>query len=175
MQKPHVVNLEHLIEGTAEQLEFFERAVVLLAQASDAELIEHAKGYLAGRTDSVGAQLMQHTHRLHPIRYLEYLESNTAEDLEEFVVAVRRQARFMRNMLHEKAAGLCTEASIKSAVDEYHRFLASLRGCDDGVEPPSALVDLVWHTHMQDAERYRSDCLAIVGRLVDHDDEIGDA
>ena len=84
MQEPHVVNLEHLIEGTAEQLEFFERAVVLLAQASDAELIEHAKGYLAGRTDSVGAQLMQHTHRLHPIRYLEYLESNAAEDLEEF-------------------------------------------------------------------------------------------
>ena len=37
------------------------------------------------------------------------------------------------------------------------------------LEPP-LVVDLLWHTHMQNPRRYRVDCIAIAGRMIDHDD-----
>ena len=61
-----------------------------------------------------------------------------------------------------------TCGAVESAVDDYMVFLSAMRHTD--ALEPSAMVDLVWHTHLQMPDRYHKDCVRIAGRLIDHDD-----
>jgi hypothetical protein len=61
-----------------------------------------------------------------------------------------------------------TRSAVEQAVGDYIGFLSAMRHVD--ALEPSALVDLVWHTHQQMTDRYHKDCVRIAGRLLDHDD-----
>jgi hypothetical protein len=37
---------------------------------------------------------------------------------------------------------------------------------------PTAIVDLVWHTHMLDPLRYGSETRKLAGRFVNHEDDV---
>ena len=75
----------------------------------------------------------------------------------------------MQRMLAQRQA-VATSASISAAVEGYHAFLRQMRLQPSGLEP-SALVDLVWHTHQQHPVRYVlpslpiSSSAKILGRL----------
>ena len=65
----------------------------------------------------------------------------------------------MQRMLAQRQA-VATSASISAAVEGYHAFLRQMRLRPIGLEP-SALVDLVWHTHQQHPVRYVLPSLSI--------------
>ena len=170
-------DLKFLAAATAKHFGFYERALSLLDSTQDDELAALAGRYLAGaEPDSLGIELMRHAHRLRPLRYVQAQgrgqATPSAAEVQWLVAAVRRSGRFMQTMVAERRAGLCNSAAIAAATAAYGAFLASMRHAAESREPPSALVDMVWHVHMQ-RERYRDDCAAIVGRLLDHDDEVG--
>jgi hypothetical protein len=120
-------------------------------------------------------ELVWRTHMLHPRQYAQdKARLNAGEERHavglDLVQALRRQQAFMRRVV---AAGALYEAPgmVTAAVKEYTSFLTRLRRTPDNKYlQPSLLEDLVWHTHQQCPARYASDCVQIVGRLVDHDD-----
>ena len=83
---------------------------------------------------------------------------------------MRRQQRFMRGMLADRAA-LDSEAAIAAAVDEYRAFLDHFHhSAEERV--PTPVVDLVWHTHMLDPRRYGCETRKLAGRFVNHEDDV---
>ena len=88
----------------------------------------------------------------------------------DLVAAMRRQARFMRGMLAERAA-YDSEATLAAAVGEYRAFLDRFHHSEEE-RVPTALVDLVWHTHMLDPLRYGSETRKLAGRFVNHEDDV---
>ena len=88
----------------------------------------------------------------------------------DLVAAMRRQARFMRGMLADRAA-YDSEAALAAAVGEYRAFLDHFHHSEEE-RVPTALVDLVWHTHMLDPLRYGSETRKLAGRFVNHEDDV---
>jgi len=68
-----------------------------------------------------------------------------------------------------------TGVNIDELVQEYRRFLALKVLYKDTATPtdlsPSALVDLVWHTHMNNPSHYQDSCHKLGVRIIDHDPE----
>jgi len=50
--------------------------------------------------------------------------------------------------------------------NDYHRFL--IQAGKNVRVSPTPVVDLLWHTHLQDKEQYRRECLLIAGTFVEH-------
>ena len=73
----------------------------------------------------------------------------------------------MGSILAQRAL-LETGSAVEAAIGDYVVFVSKMRHAE--ALEPSALVDLVWHTHQQMTDRYHQDCLRIAGRLIDHDD-----
>ena len=73
----------------------------------------------------------------------------------------------MGSILAQRAL-LETGSAVEAAIGDYVVFVSKMRHAE--TLEPSALVDLVWHTHQQMTDRYHQDCLRIAGRLIDHDD-----
>ena len=88
----------------------------------------------------------------------------------DLVAAMRRQQRFMRDMLAVRAA-YDSEEAMAAAVDAYRSFLDHFHHSAEELVP-TAVVDLVWHTHMLDPLRYGAETRALAGRLVDHEDDV---
>lgn len=107
--------------------------------------------------------------------------------MHELVSAVRKQQVFMVKVLeqlhvltvqHSSSPEEETAAKIFDIVQQYLCFLRSVgkarQSSQDtvavavGLEPPSTLVDLVWHVHQQCPERYSQDCQTLCGVFVDH-------
>ena len=55
-------------------------------------------------------------------------------------------------------------AAYRSFLDHFHHSAEEL--------VPTAVVDLVWHTHMLDPLRYGTETRALAGRLVNHEDDV---
>jgi hypothetical protein len=118
-------------------------------------------------------ELLHHIHALHPAVY-PTLPSSTSRCSLDLVKLARRHVPFMEQLLVFRDS--CEDASaIESlllvAVQDYSRFLVSLRGQADGSlkSVPSLLVDHIWHTHMSWSPRlYSEDCLRVCGHGVDH-------
>ena len=88
----------------------------------------------------------------------------------DLVAAMRRQQRFMRGMLADRAT-FDSEAAIAAAVDEYRAFLDHFHhSAEERV--PTPVVDLVWHTHMLDPRRYGCETRKLAGRFVNHEDDV---
>ena len=184
--------LHYLVEPTLAQFQYFETAILLLRGTSDKQLAaavgEYAcflKAHLRRNAAQEAcpecllgpaAELAWRVHKLRPIAYIaacERLQSSLVpSDAHEvlgmdLVAAIRRQESFMRSILAQRAL-LETRSAVEQAVGDYIGFLSALRHVD--ALEPSALVDLVWHTHQQMTDRYHEDCVRIAGRLLDHDD-----
>ena len=76
----------------------------------------------------------------------------------------------MQQILDARVSTESQPGVLETAIDEYKHFLQQARSCDTLV--PSLLVDLVWHTHQQFSNAYAADCIALAGRLIDHDDDL---
>ena len=66
---------------------------------------------------------------------------------------------FMKGMLAQRQV-VATNTDISAAVQGYHAFLQRMRLHPSGLQPPSRLIDLVWHTHQQHPARYANVILA---------------
>ena len=184
--------LQYLVEPTLAQFQYFEAAILLLQGTSDKQLAAAVAEYACFLTAHLrrnaaqeacpecllgpAAELAWRVHKLRPIAYMAACEriqsSLVPNDPQEvlgvdLVAAVRRQQSFMSSILAQRAL-LATRSAVEQAVGDYIGFLSAMRHVD--ALEPSALVDLVWHTHQQMADRYHKDCVRIAGRLVDHDD-----
>jgi hypothetical protein len=138
---------------------------------------------------SLGAEIVWRVHTMHPAAYLcaradaavtaanSALNSDEAEASTalvwgwagiDLVVATRRQLSFMTRTAAVRPQFECAAAAA-SVVAEYRQFLELAGGMAAAV--PTVAVDFVWHTHMQWPQRYATECVAVAGRVLDHDDE----
>ena len=199
-----VVDLRYLETAVEEQFGFFDKAVRFLEAATEAELGAVATKYYglmlqgAGRLQSssnesvgIGVELASRVHKLHPLAYLHSTvaclsatESAAAEPLStavglntwagiDLVGAMQRQVGFMRQVLVARPV-LNRADAIAGSVRQYRRFLELARGHPEQPLSPTTAIDLVWHTHQQQPERYGAECVAIAGRFLDHDDEVAE-
>lgn len=72
----------------------------------------------------------------------------------------------------EEGAGLNT-TEIDLAEREYRKFLALHLACPDIPLVPNRLVDLMWHAHILDTQRYADDCNRLFGHVMHHDPYVG--
>jgi len=203
MLPPANTDLAYLEGMAARQLEFCARALSLLDDASDTDLAGHATAYrrlllmhAAGPNQDGGEQLlagaglcvevMWRTHMIHPVAYLRACAMMRGADNEDcsaitslewsggidLIAAARRSCRFMRGILANRqsyeAPGALTEA-----VQLYQGFLMAAAHSHVALVPTQS-VDLVWHAHQQQPQ-YAAECVAVSGRLLDHDDTVGEA
>ena len=106
----------------------------------------------------------------------------------DLVAALRRQQHasgFVRGMLAARAERE-TEPAVRAALGEYRAFLTEVLRAGPhhhggaGEEkkaavfaPPSAMADLVWHTHMLFPRQYAAESRRLAGCFLDHDDDAG--
>ena len=136
---------------------------------------------------SLGAEIVWRVHTMHPAAYLcaradaaVAAANGTSDEAEsstmlawdwagiDLVAATRRQLSFMARAATVRPQFECAAAA-SSVMAEYRRFLELAGGIAAAV--PTVAVDFVWHTHMQWPQRYATECVAVAGRVLDHDDE----
>lgn len=61
---------------------------------------------------------------------------------------------------------------ITDTVIQYHQFLDLFAHNPARPLVPTLIVDLGWHTHMLNAEKYREDTMRLFGRYMNHDDKV---
>ncbi len=63
----------------------------------------------------------------------------------------------------------------KTAVLQYKRYLWVLKKYQKQYKflPPSAEIDLIWHSHILDTKSYAKDCKRIFGKILHHDPYFG--
>jgi hypothetical protein len=61
-----------------------------------------------------------------------------------------------------------TLAQTTEAIEEYRRFLLLHYLYPDRRLVPSRIVDIVWHHHVLDTEKYQKDCLEVFGYFLHH-------
>lgn len=64
------------------------------------------------------------------------------------------------------------------AYPEYLQFLKvckhNIRNKTGVISVPTKCQDVIWHSHMQDAEKYKADTIKVIGCLLNHMDDIPD-
>eukprot|EP00729_Bicosta_minor_P011489 gene11489-30919_t len=75
-------------------------------------------------------------------------------------------ARFVPKLLRDQSPYFKDEATAKRAIEEYRRMLGLIQKYPRLPAVPSKLVDLVWHEHVLDTQRYQRDCLKMFGKYV---------
>jgi len=85
-------------------------------------------------------------------------------DLERFVGKLRR----------DHSPDFPDDATAQSAISEYRRMLYLIQKRPDAPVVPSRLVDLVWHEHILDTQRYKADSQRLFGRYIHHAPAFGD-
>lgn len=93
------------------------------------------------------------------------------EPLGSLLSAAQRQASFNRRIL-KLGPRVITPKWIQSAVARYMQFLELAKEKPDTLLVPTLDVDLIWHAHMLSPEDYREDCHSLLGRLLQHDDNL---
>lgn len=64
-----------------------------------------------------------------------------------------------------------TAQKLETAIERYRKFFALAR--DGGPVAPTRDIDMVWHLHMLAPVAYHNDCMAHLGRILDHDGGFG--
>merc|ERR1712224_196850 len=93
------------------------------------------------------------------------------EPLCSLLSAAQRQASFNRRIL-KLGPRVITPQWIQTAVTRYMQFLELANEKPGTLLVPTLDVDLIWHAHMLSPEDYREDCHALLGRLLQHDDNL---
>jgi large subunit ribosomal protein L40e len=87
--------------------------------------------------------------------YVRNLRLSCSEPSTEDVAKIRK---FMQSM------HIGTQVDFYLVINEYAEFLKSSHNHSE----PGLLIDLVWHTHLQDHVRYKADCLRLCSAIIDH-------
>ena len=90
----------------------------------------------------------------------------------ELAAAVRRQARFMRQMLELQRTEATSVKLLTAELENYRTYLLQAASAETELPVPSLIVDLLWHSHMLFPSRYASECMRIAGVLINHDDDL---
>eukprot|EP01045_Picozoa_sp_COSAG04_P002134 COSAG04_NODE_75_length_28792_cov_4.615272_20_plen_1379_part_00 len=90
----------------------------------------------------------------------------------ELAAAVRRQARFMRQMLELQRTEATSVKLLTAELENYRTYLLQAASAETELPVPSLMVDLLWHSHMLFPSRYASECMRIAGVLINHDDDL---
>ncbi|KFZ15524.1 hypothetical protein V502_05570 [Pseudogymnoascus sp. VKM F-4520 (FW-2644)] len=99
----------------------------------------------------------------------------TNTTINKLVEAVQRQASFVNKM--EKQLWIrspAVEGTLHRAIDRYSKFLKLFKLYPKMMLVPTLDIDLVWHTHQCSPSRYDVGMLKMAGRLINHDDKIGE-
>ena len=132
---------------------------------------------------SEAVEIISKVHMLRPLVYAKAISTKIVEShsstTNNLVQDVRKQQNFMSKMLSHHAR--FNENMIETSIQEYIQFLRHAGGrgreCSDteeeeekmkDLEPPSLIVDAIWHVHMQLSD-YCCDSVRLAGRIVDHD------
>lgn len=110
-------------------------------------------------------------------KFLECCREAVSENLTitNLVAAVQRQACFVTKM--EKYLWIrspALEGTLFRAIERYIKFLKLFRLYPKTMLVPTLDIDLVWHTHQCSPSQYDTDMMKVAGRLVDHDDKLGE-
>jgi len=136
---------------------------------------------------SEAVEIISKVHMLRPLAYAKAISTKDIESnsstTKNLLQDVRKQQNFMSKILsHHCRNEFENEDMIETSVQEYIQFLRHAGGrgrkCtnmkeeedDEGedLEPPSLMVDAIWHAHMQ-LSTYCCDSVRLAGRVVDHD------
>jgi hypothetical protein len=75
----------------------------------------------------------------------------------------------IKRKLRDKEEGQSwTKPQCDAAEAEYKRFLALKRAYPDKEIVPHKAIDIFWHQHILDTEKYASDCRLLFGRFLHH-------
>jgi hypothetical protein len=61
-----------------------------------------------------------------------------------------------------------TEGQAETVIEEYRKFLTLAHEGDGKVTTPSKNIDIIWHTHVLDTQKYYTDVVNIFGHMVHH-------
>jgi hypothetical protein len=100
------------------------------------------------------------SHKLHPLDY-----GTKKVDKEYLINPCLRQDEFCRK-LHAKCI------NYEHTLENYEKFLKIIKSQPGTITVPSLNEDFMWHLHMTDHEKYKSDTKRILGFFLNHDDEI---
>lgn len=136
---------------------------------SDYKLYDAIMAYKAGikETDmDKDIKFVLYVHRMHPLRYSkEQREVNT----NWLYNVCLTQIRFCKNIEPK-----LKNYDFKKWFKQYRRFLALCRKYPTKVIVPTLIEDFIWHAHMQNNYIYLYDTKNIIGKPLDHDDEISE-
>lgn len=86
----------------------------------------------------------------------------------DIVAAAARQETFCYNI---STPYYQDDAALKRATERYVKFLSLMRDKPGNFLVPMYDIDLVWHAHICSTRAYRRDCLSLVGRFIDHEED----
>ncbi|KZV87062.1 DUF1399-domain-containing protein [Exidia glandulosa HHB12029] len=94
----------------------------------------------------------------------------------DLVAAVQRQSSFVEKMVDMGWTAtdrfIRDSSALVRSVARYHAFLDLMTACPASFFVPTLDVDLAWHTHQLKATTYREDTLALLNKVLDHDDTV---
>jgi len=83
--------------------------------------------------------------------------------------------RFIPKLQRDYPSYFKDNSTAEGAIEEYKRMLLLMQKHPDQPAVPSKLVDLVWHEHILDTEKYKRDTLRMFGHYVHHAPSFGGA
>ncbi|MBW0482416.1 hypothetical protein O181_022131 [Austropuccinia psidii MF-1] len=95
----------------------------------------------------------------------------------ELASAVIRQSLFIEKIskLHYTEISIHDQEFLQKSVNRYYAFLELMKSDETKFFVPTLDIDLIWHTHqLTRGWRYCQDTINLVGRLVDHNDNVND-
>lgn len=87
-------------------------------------------------------------------------------ELPDFSVDLHEAARRSESETREWVA-----EKLDASIERYRRFFALARSGERVA--PTRDIDMVWHLHMLSPVAYHHDCMAYLGRILDHDGGFG--
>ncbi|KAK7469974.1 hypothetical protein VKT23_001411 [Stygiomarasmius scandens] len=64
------------------------------------------------------------------------------------------------------------ETVLYHAIARYHAFLDLINANPESFFVPTLDIDLAWHTHQLMSNKYKNDCMKLIGKFIDHDDKV---
>jgi hypothetical protein len=81
--------------------------------------------------------------------------------------------RFVPKLQRDEPQSFKSNKTVEDAIEEYRHMLTLVQKYPENPVVPSKLVDLVWHSHILDTEKYKRDSLRMFGRYLHHAPSFG--
>lgn len=101
------------------------------------------------------------------------LEPTKRPKADAVIAAMMAQSKFAAKVL-SMGPMVITPRFVDRAIDKYVAFLQLAKDSPNECIVPTLDIDLIWHAHMLSPQDYETDVRCITGRLLSHDDQLGD-